>query len=422
MRLSFIQLVIIIIIAVMISQHGYSQGIMVSAGGPVHRSMGGASTATSTGAISSLYWNPATISGLQRGELEVSLDVISTDHNVQSTFGPLSGSTDASNGEVPVPSFGWVHPIDRTRWTFGLGVNYVGGSKTILQSDPTNPVLAPQPNGLGSVNSEATFLHITPVLSYALTDQFSFAAGPIIGMGSLGIDPFVFNGVNANGTYSSGRSAKYHWGGGVQLGAFYAGENGVNLGASIKSPTWMEEFKIQSTDENGLPRTLTSDVDLPMIVSVGAALTSYEDWLFAMDARFIDYANADGFGDSASFNADGSLNGLDWSSIFSLSLGVQRRINNNLQLRCGYTYNQNPVRNSESFYNVASPLIYQHLASVGASYDLSRDVSFNVAYSHYFDSDREGPIVSPALGPIPGSSVRNQVSADVFSFGVTMRR
>ncbi|QDT13390.1 OmpP1/FadL family transporter [Stieleria marina] len=405
----------------MISQQAYSQGIIISAGGPVHRSMGGASTAAPTSAIGALYWNPATISGMEKGELEVGLDLLSTDHQVQSTFGPFEGSTDADPGVLPVPNFGWVHPILGSRWTLGLGVNSVAGFKTSLSADPTNPVLAPQPTGLGGVNSEATFLQITPVLSYAATDRLSFAAGPLITTGQLGIDPFVFDGVNADSTYSSGRAAKYHWGGGFQAGAFYTGQNGVNLGASIKSPTWMEQFEFQGKDENGLPRTLTADFDLPLIVSVGAALTSYQDWLFAVDARFIDYANTDGLGDSATFQADGSLKGLDWSSIFALSMGAQRRINERIQLRCGYTFNQNPIRNSESFYNVASPLIYQHLLSVGASYNLCRDVSINTAYSHYFENTREGPIVSPASGPVAGTSVTNRLSADVFSFGVTMR-
>ena len=409
------------LIAIFVAQNGYSQGIIISAGGPVHRSMGGASTAAPTSAIGALYWNPATISGLGHGELEVGLDLLSTDHQVQSSFGPLSGSTDADPGVLPVPNFGWVHPIKGSRLTFGLGVNSVAGFKTSLPADPTNPVLAPQPTGLGGVNSEATFLQITPVFSYAATDRLSFAAGPLITTGQLAVEPFIFDGVNADFTYSSGRATRYHWGGGVQAGMFYAGQNGVQWGASVRSPVWMEQFEYQGTDENGLPRSLTADVDLPMIISIGTALTSIDDWLFAIDARFIDYANTDGLGDPASFEPDGSLNGLDWSSIFALGTGVEHRLNEKIDLRCGYSYNQNPIKNSESFYNVASPLIYEHTLGLGASYNFCRDISINAAYSHYFENTRQGPIVSPAIGAVPGTTVTNRLSADVYSFGVTMR-
>lgn len=413
--------IVFLLIALSGAHVSHGQGIIISAGGPIHRSMGGASTAAPTSAISALYWNPATISGMNRGELEVGVDLLATDHQVRSTFGPFEGATDADPGELPVPNFGWVHQIEGSRWTFGLGVTSVAGFKTSLEADPTNPVLSPQPTGLGGVNSEATFLQLTPVLSYAVNNRLSLAAGPLITTGQIGIDPFVFDGVNADLTYSSGRAAKYHWGGGFQAGAYYVGENGVNWGASIKSPTWMEQFEFQGRDENGLPRTLTADLDLPLIVSVGAALVSYEDWLFAMDARFIDYGNTDGLGDSATFQPDGSLNGLDWSSIFALSVGAQRRVNERLQVRCGYTYNQNPVQDNESFYNVASPLIYEHLLGLGASYHFCSNVSFNVAYSHYFENTREGPIVSPVIGPVPGTSVTNRLSADVYSFGISMQ-
>ncbi len=399
----------------------HAQGAILSAGGPVHRSLGGASTAAPVSAISALYWNPATISGLGHGELEVGLDLLTTQHEVQSSFGPFAGSTQAEPGTFPIPNIGWVHPIANTRFTLGLGVNAVAGFKTSLPADPTNPVLSPQPGGLGAVNSEACFMQASPVLSFAATERLSFAAGPTITLGQVGVDPFVFASVNGDGTYPSGRATHYHWGGGFQTGIYYIGQNGWNFGASFKSPSWMESFEFQGEDENGLPRTITSEIDLPMIVSIGTSLTTYENWLVALDARFLDYQAADGFGDPASFGTDGSLAGVDWSSVFAMAVGVQRRLGERVTLRSGYSYNQNPIRDSESFFNTATPLIYEHVWSVGGSYEFCRNVAFNVAYAHYFENTREGSIVVPSMGPIPGTSVTNRVSADVISFGVLMR-
>ncbi len=397
------------------------QGAIVSAGGPVHRSMGGASTAAPVSAIGALYWNPATISGLERSELEVSLGLLWTDHEVESTFGPLTGSTEADPGSFPIPNFGWVHQKRGSNLTLGLGVNSVAGFKTNVPADPSNPVLSPQPAGLGGVSSEASFLQITPVLSYAATERLSFAASPLITTGQIGLEPFIFDSANGDGTYPSGRATHYHWGGGVQAGIFYVGRNGWNFGTSIKSPTWMETFEFQGQDENGLPRTMTAEIDLPLTLSIGAALTSYEDYTFAIDARLIDYANADGFGDPNQFAPDGTLQGLDWSSVFSLALGVQRRLGERIHVRSGYTYNESPIQDEESFHNIGSPLFYEHMLSVGGSYSLCRDVAINLAYSHYFENSRQGAIVSPADGPVPGTSVTNRLSANLFSFGVLMR-
>ncbi len=421
MMKSPIVLTIALVLTAICDHFCYGQGAVLSAGGPVHRSMGGASTAAPVSAISSLYWNPATISGLGHGELEVGLDLLSIQHQVESTFGPFSGSTDGDAGILPIPNFGWVHPVAGSGVTVGLGVNSIAGFKTTLNADPTNPVLAPQPFGLGAVSSEASFIQIAPVLSFAVTDRLSIAAGPTVTIGQVGVEPFVFDAVNADGTYSSGRASRYHGGGGAQVGVYYNGDSGLDLGASVKSPSWMEKFEFQGVDENGLPRTMSANIDLPLIVSVGTALTSYENWLFACDFRYMDYASTDGFGDSASFASDGSLQGLGWRGVFATAFGVQRRLGERVSVRGGYSYNQNPIADSKSFYNIATPLIYEHVFSVGGSYELCRSVSLNAAYSHYLENDRRGEIVIPSMGPIPGTSVENQVSADLFSFGVLMR-
>ncbi|MGV3486110.1 MAG: OmpP1/FadL family transporter [Planctomycetaceae bacterium] len=399
----------------------FAQGAIVSAGGPVHRGMGGASTAAPVSALGALYWNPATISGLEHSELEIGLDVLFTEHRVSSSVGGFSGSTEAEPGTFPVPNFGWVHHLENPMLTFGLGVNAVAGFKTNLPADLTNPILAPQPTGLGQVSSEATFLQLTPVLSVAVSEQLSIAAGPVITSGQVGLEPFVFDPANSNATYSSGRATRYHWGGGFQTGAYYILDNCWKLGASYKSPSWMEEFEFYGQDENGVPRELHANIDLPMIVSVGAGYDGFDQWVFAVDGRFIDYKNADGFGDPATFDATGELQGLDWSSVFALALGAQRALGERTFIRGGYTYNQNPIKESESFFNIASPLIYEHMLSVGGSYKLNHKLALNVGYSHYIENSRTGPIVLPGVGAIPGSSVTNEMSANFLSFGVLMQ-
>lgn len=400
----------------------WGQGVIVSAGGPVHRGMGGASTAAPISALGALYWNPATISGLEKGELEVGLDLLFTKHRVASSFGPFSGSTDAEPGTFPVPNIGWVHHLEDSPITVGFSVNAVAGFKTNLPADPTNPVLMPQPNGLGRVSSEASFIQLAPVLSYAVSDRVSIAAGPVITSGQVSLEPFVFGAANADRTYSSGRATRYHWGGGLQVGTYYIPDPDWRFGASWKSPSWMETFEFYGEDENGAPRQLSASIDLPMTVSLGAAYAGFENWLIALDLRYLDYANADGFGDAAQYEASGRLQGLDWSSVMALAVGVQRSLGERVFVRSGYTYNQNPIKESEAFYNVATPLFYEHMISVGGSYKLNNSLALNIAYSHYVENSRTGPIVLPGTGAVPGSSVTNEMSADFLSFGILMQQ
>ncbi len=401
-------------------QEARGQGAILSAAGANSRSIAGATTAAPISAMSALHWNPASISGLGRSEVEVGFDVLKSNQRVSSSYGPFQGETRGDSGPFPIPNFGWVHATQHPALTVGLGVNSVAGFKTNLPADPTNLVLAPAPVGLGAISSEASFIQITPVVSYAVTDRLSIGAGPSLTLGQLSVSPFVFGAANGDGTYSSGHSSEYELGGGFQLGAYYQADCGLDFGFSLKSPAWMKEFTYDSTDENGMPKRMTADVDLPMILSFGTALRSIERWLFSIDFRYIDYANTNGLGSPSQFRPDGSLVGLNWRSIFATSMGAERAIGDRWVVGVGYAYNQSPIEDVGSFANIASPLHYEHMISMGTSYAVSRSTKLSAAYSHYFENELTGPMISPIVGPIAGSSVNNSIYANVMSFGITM--
>jgi long-chain fatty acid transport protein len=396
------------------------QGGWISAAGPINRSMGGASVAAPIDSIGAIYWNPASIAGMKSSEVGFGVDVLWSQQNVRSTLGPFDGSTDAVNGTFPVPNIGWVYKTEVPELTLGLGVNAVAGFKTNLPADPNNLALAPAPVGLGQVYSQAQFLQLAPVIAYSLSDKLSVAVGPTIVTGELQLDPFVFASPNADGNYPAGRSSTYEWGGGVQCGIFYVANDAWRFGGSFKSTNWLPDFVYNSEDANGLPRTLSADFDLPMVVSLGTSYSGWDQWLLALDLRYFDYGNTAGFGDPAMFRPDGSLHGLDWSSVFAMALGAQRKLGEVLTLRGGYTYNQNPIKNSEAFYNIASPLLYEHMLSTGFSLQANSKLSFNTAYSYVFENSRTGPLVSPLLGPIPGSTMVNSLNAHFLSFGIAV--
>lgn len=396
-----------------------AQGVYIPAAGPVHRGMAGASTAAPTDAIGALYWNPATISAMDHSELGFGVDVIFADHHVGSSVGAVSGTSSGEAGAVPVPQVGWVHHLDGTPFTLGLGVHGVAGFKTNIPGDASNPLLAAPPAGFGTLSAEAAFLQLAPVLSTMVTDQLTVAVGPIVTAAQIGLDPFVLDTPNANGEYASGQASRYHWGGGAQIGFLYEHNCCWSFGGSVKTPAWMETFRFFGKDENNNPRVLHADIDLPLIVSLGSAYSPSDDTLFALDVRFMDYAKADGFGDTAVFDA-GRLNGLDWSSVFSVAFGAQKELSDRWTVRGGYQFNQNPIRNSESIFNAASPLIYQHVIAAGGSLHLSPSTSLNLAYWFMPENERTGPMVLPT-GTVPNSSVTNTLSVHHVSFGISVR-
>ncbi len=407
-----------------------AQGVMLSSFGPVNAGMGGASTAAPIEALSALAWNPASISGLPNSELSVGLGLLLSDPTVDSSIAGFgSGSTGSEPGVIPLPNIGWVHKVSDTV-TVGMGVMVVGGLKSNYPASLTNPVLAPPsnnpnvPGGLGSLYSDAQYLQLAPVFSYAVTERLSVGFGPSLTLGQVIVDPLLLvNPNDADGSgvpsYPPGRGTRFSWGGGAQLGVYYITDRCWHLGASIKSPQWMEDNRVNTEDEIGLPYTAKFNFDLPMIVSLGTAYSGFENTIIAVDLRYMDYANAAGFGDGG-YGPYGKLNGLNWDSQWVFAAGMQRRLLDNLLVRMGYTYNTSPFGDNDTFYNVASPLNYQHQVSLGSTWELSDCVAMHLSYTQYLEYDSTGPIILPT-GPIPGSSVTNTASAFIASWGVTVK-
>jgi long-chain fatty acid transport protein len=435
--------ILFLLLAVSICASVRAQGIALSGVGPVNRSMGGAATAAPIDAAGALHWNPASISGMQRSEVIFGLELLLPTEEVSSRIEPgalgggfppvaLAGSDRGEPGVSPIPAIALVHKAENSPWTYGLGLFGIAGYRVNYPSSATNPILTPQPSaasggigGLGRVYAEAELLQIVPTISYALSDKLSIGFAPTLTMGRLAIDPlFLTAPDDANGdgfaTYPPGRGTRYHWGAGFQVGVYYITDSCWHLGLSVKSPQWFETFRFHTENELGLPQVANVDFDFPMIVSLGTAYTGIENWLLALDVRYFDYKNTDGFRTSG-FDGVGRVTGLGWSNLFSVHTGVQYRASDALYLRMGYLYQQNPVSDAEVLFNVPSPLILQHIVSVGASYELTRNLIVSLVYLHAFENEVRGPLQFPGTGPLPGTSVASAVSADAIGLGFTLR-
>ena len=409
-----------------------AQGIYLPTSGGVNRSMGGASTAAPVDAVGALYWNPAVISGLKESEIGFGMDMLFVDLDLGSTIGGAGGSSESDSSATPIPAIGWVQKLNETT-TMGMGLGAVAGFSTNYPASLTSPIQAPQTlGGFGRISTAAEFLQMTPVLSLQLTECLAIAVGPVVTLGKLQIDPFVFaapdnaNGIGPiTGTYPIGSGSRYHFGLGAQLGLYYTGLQDISLGASVKSTQFMEQFRFQSQDELGFQRYLKFDLDLPMIVSLGAAYHGMENTIIALDLRYFDYKNTQGFGD-AGFTADGALKGLSWRNVFSVAVGGRKRLCDKLTVGAGYQYNTSPIRDSDTGINVASPLYQQHTLHTGMTIHMTEKVDVTMAYTFIADAEITGPILVAPVGggpgaAVPGSSVTSSLAAHLITMGVSVR-
>jgi len=415
------------------------QGLLLSGVGPINRSMGGASTAAPIDASGALHWNPASIMGLKQSELQFGVELLYPQMELGSSVEagalgggfppvPLSGSTDSNSGAFAIPTVGFVYRPPDQSWALGLGVFGIGGFGTNYAGSMSNPILtAPAPNGLGlgPLYSKLQLMQIAPTLAIQLTDNVSIGISPTITLADLSLDPnFLDSPDDANGdtfaSYPLGTHGRTSWGLGVQAGIYVTTESAWNFGASIKSPQWMQTFHWSAADELGRPRDVRAHFDLPFIASLGTSYTGFERLTLAADARYYGYSSTQGF-DAAGFNGTGAVTGLGWDSIFSLAMGGQYQATDDLSLRLGYVWNQNPIPDANTFYNVISPNILMHTVSCGLSYRIVTNCDVSLAYLHAFENSISGPWALPVIGALAGTSVSSKVSADAIIAGLTVK-
>lgn len=370
------------------------QGIAVTGVGPVNRSMGGAGTAAPLEAIGALHWNPASISALPTSEVSFGAELLLADISLASSVGGVSGATSGEAGVAPIPTIGWVHHLEDTPVTIGLGLSGIAGFRNNMPTDPTNPILAG-----GPLFADAEILQIAPTLSYAVTERLSVGISPTISAARVMFDPLGPSPITP--VPSPGSGNRVHWGGGLQVGVYYVTESLWHFGFSFKSPQWFEEFRFFT------PGGVTKfDLDYPMILSSGLAYSGFENWIFAADVRYFDYANTPGFRE------------FGWSSVLAAAFGVQYRVNDFWHLRGGYNFNQNPIHSDDAALNISDPLIQQQNLAAGLSYRLASNVDLSLAYVYLVHNSVTGPL-PPPFGP--GDSVTHEISAHSLAIGATVR-
>jgi long-chain fatty acid transport protein len=432
-----VRLLVLLAVAAGAGEARAQYGALLAGAGAVNRSFGGVATASPLSAAGAMFWNPATLPGLGCTQMEIGAELLFVDSTVSSSlpagafgpFGPpvpLAGRTRSDSSVFPLPTLALAYVPEGSDFSFGLGIFAVAGFGVDYAGSLTNPLLtAPAPNGLGfgPIYSDFQVLQIAPAVAYKLTDRLSVSAGPTIDLATLRADPGLFappDDANGDGfpTYPRASHGRTVWGAGFIVGVYYQAD-GWAVGASFKSPQWLDTFRLNSTDELNRPRELRLHTDLPMIVSAGASFSGLDRWVFGVDVRYVDYDDTAFVGESGTTPA-GAIKGLGWRSIWAVALGAQYRPTDSLSVRLGYSWNENPVPSSLSMINTVSPVIFQNTISAGVSWDLTEDLTVSATYLHGFDNAITGPYLTLA-GPVPGSSVRSSVFADSLVIGATLR-
>jgi long-chain fatty acid transport protein len=405
------------------------QGIIVPSAGPINSAMAGASTAAPVD-FGGSYWNPAILSGLDDQEVLIGSALGLPSIHLQSSvpagavgglfpptnrFGEARSDSGVAAGLATGFSFRFA---DDSPLTLGVGIFGLVGGGVNFNGSYQVPILTPRqpPNyvGVGPIFANVSLLSINPMASMQVTDRLAIGGGPLITAGTPSFNPAFFapGPKDATGlpTFPVATNARPYWGGGFQVGLLYELNDQWNIGFSYKSPVWQERWHYNASYPDLAPRRIGVQASLPEIFSWGVAYKGLPRTLIDVDFRYFDYANSELFGQKVS---DG---GLGWRSVFAVALGTQYQATDRLTLRAGYLYNTNPIPNPVTLFNAQAPGILTNMLTLGASYDVTEDVTFSLAWMHGFRNSIEGPILQ-----IPHSSVRLDAQLDTLWAGVNIK-
>ncbi len=413
--------------------------------GGVNTSMGGAATGQPLDINGALLWNPASLAVFDGKIISINAGLFFSDPSISSTVptpnGPFSGKTGDDRGTSLLPALAYVWAKAESKHTFGVSAFGVAGFGVTFPQSQNNPITLPQSaGGFGRIESDYALLQVSFAYAYQLTDELSIGIQPNLNYATLEVDPNPLATPSQTLGYPNSDKADAV-GIGTQVGLFYDSGNGLKLGASYKSTQFFGDFSFNNTflDGSEAPE-VDFNMDYPAIYSVGLGYSKGQ-FDFALDYRYIDYENTDGFkksgwqvaesGDFAGFPT-GAVKGFGWQGISVVSTGLQYKGIEKLPLRIGYTYSENPIDEKVAFLSSPATAVIKNAFQFGLSYVVNDRLNLDFTYHHGTSSGpTRGPLLNPTpdiaggpwnantnpTGAIPGSEVVFDMTTDLIILG-----
>ena len=444
MKTNLLKLFVLLFSTAVFSQAGHiMQGV-----GAVNMSMGGAATGQPLDISGALQWNPAAISTFDSNILKFDIGAFFSSPELSSSLPAgmlgsgapgVSGITEDDRPASPMPALAYVWSKEDSKHTFGVsafgisgfGVTFPEEDNNPLSSgfNPTvnsNPINYPQQAmGFGRVESDYLLLQVGLAYAYEISDKFSIGFQPNINYAALELMPNPLSSPSPTLGYPvSDKASAIGFGG--QVGIFYDSGDILKLGASYKTPQFFSEFDFSNTYLDGSEApNVKFKMNYPAIFSVGMGLSG-KKIDFALDFRYVDYENTDGF-EASGWTPTASVAGFGWESITIVSAGLQYKITDKFPVRVGYTYSSNPIQNELAFFSIPATAIIKDAAQLGLGYKFSDRIEVNAVYHQGFrGKGSSGQLLSPLAispnnptGALPGTNVSYKMETSMIMVGLS---
>ena len=308
-------------------------------------------------------------------------------------FGFADGKYDANDSEnFFIPEFGY-NRIINPDVTLGVSVYGNGGMNTdYKKAIPYFGTTAPR--------IDLAQLFIAPTATWKINESNTIGVAV-----NLAYQRFEMKGLeffaspasaHPNNVTNKGYDSSY--GAGVHIGWIGQVNDAVTLGATYQSKTYMSKF-----DKYKGLFAESGDFDIPETYGLGIAVKATPALTVAADVQRINYSDVDSVGNSVNnlfVNGQqlGSKNGpgFAWKDVTAVKVGASYAWNENLTVRAGYNHSSQPIRSSETLFNILAPGVVQDHVTLGATYVLANKSELSFSYMHAFEEKVRGSGSIPA--------------------------
>lgn len=314
---------------------------------------------------------------------------------IRNTFGNFAdGKYDANETDnFLIPEFGYNRQIN-PNLTLGVSVYGNGGMNTDYKKDIR--LLGSTPPGVDLIQ-----LFVAPTATWKINESntiglsVNLAYQRFEAKGLQNFDNAMFS-THPGRVTNNGHDSSY--GAGLHLGWIGQINDRVTLGAKYQTKTYMTEF-----DKYKGLFAESGDFDIPESYGVGLAVKATSALTLAADLQRINYSDVDSVGNSikqltVKFQPLGSNTGpgFAWKDVTVVKIGASYAWNENLTLRAGYNHTTQPIRSSETLFNILAPGVVRDHITLGATYVLPNQSELSISYMHAFEETVRGRNTVPA--------------------------
>ena len=306
---------------------------------------------------------------------------------IEGNLGGMDGTYKANESKnFFIPEFGY-NKVINDQLSLGVSVYGNGGMNT----DYNRPIPL---FGNTKAGIDMAQLFIAPTLAWKINETHTVGVSV-----NLAYQRFEAKGLqnfdNRNFSSSVGnvtnRGHDNSYGAGLHFGWIGKVNDSVSLGATYQTKTYMSKF-----DKYKGLFAEQGDFDVPEQYGVGIAVKANAKLTIAADIQRINYGDVDSVGNSINNLFAGNLLGTNngagfaWRDVTAYKLGASYAWDDNLTLRAGYNHSSQPIRKSETLFNMLAPGVVQDHLTLGATWVLPNKSELSFAYMHAFEKKVNG--------------------------------